>query len=70
MLKNLSPSWTQVYYNAIEGYFWSPELIGRGPAGKAKPWHEWHEGLLKKELPLNHIQRVPLHQPGQRQPVL
>ena len=55
MLKNLSPSWTQVYYNVVEGYFWSPELIGRGPAGKAKPWHEWHEGLLKKELPLNHI---------------
>ena len=55
MLKNLSPSWTQVYYNAIEGYFWSPELIGRGATGNPKPWHEWHEGLLKKELPLNHI---------------
>jgi hypothetical protein len=55
MLKNLSPSWTQAYYNAIEGYFWSPSLIGRAKTGKTKPWHEWHAGLLKKELPLNHI---------------
>lgn len=29
MLLEKAPSWTDLYYQMVENYFWSPQLIGR-----------------------------------------
>ncbi|MCH8533252.1 MAG: hypothetical protein LAT65_20630 [Saccharospirillum sp.] len=52
-----APLWTDIYYQAVEEYFWRPQVIGRisNPNKPSKPWSFWRSRLAKQEVPLNHI---------------
>lgn len=52
-----APFWTDLYYQVVEHYFWSPQAIGRisNPNKPGKPWAHWRNTLASQETPLNHI---------------
>jgi len=47
--------WAEIYYEAVEDYFWVPKLIGRRPLEVSSSWGELSEALRQREVPLNHI---------------
>lgn len=55
MKPKFADDWTELYYQAVEDYFWEPAIIGRMPDGDSKPWPQWKASLREKEVPLNHI---------------
>jgi hypothetical protein len=58
-----SPSWTELYYQVVEHYFWRPQAIGRkaNPKISPQPWVHWKLKLQKQETPLNHILNFLFH---------
>ncbi|MBN8490987.1 MAG: hypothetical protein J0M00_06120 [Burkholderiales bacterium] len=61
-LKN-APYWTDLYYQIVEHYYWSPQRFGRiSDASKpARGWKFWRQKLQAQETPLNHIFDVFFH---------
>jgi hypothetical protein len=56
-----SPYWTDLYYDIIENYFWSPQSIGRKTTKSGQPWSYWKEKLQSQEVPLNHMLDLFFH---------
>ena len=56
-------NWTDIYYEIIEEYFWSPQWIGRisNPKRSPHPWSFWEKRLRRREVPLNHILNIALY---------
>lgn len=58
-----APFWTDLYYQVVQHYFWSPQRIGRisDPNKTGKPWAHWRNALASQETPLNHIIDLLFH---------
>lgn len=58
-----APSWTDLYYQIVEHYFWRPQAIGRisDPDKPANPWNHWKKKLQSQETPLNHMLDILFH---------
>jgi hypothetical protein len=58
MTASMVGDWTEMYYEAVEDYFWRPKMIGRMPMEKRRGWPHWEAGLRAQEVPLNHILNI------------